>query len=138
MNQNPEEVRDLKREQHERQKKRRKEKQAQFILKHPKLYDFTVKAEAVGLTVLLFGIPYILGRMSKCEEVKNDAELNGYLRAGNDFSQELGRPDIDFIDDEGKYHQDLHFGAYAVWPNREAYLDAERQRLDSLPEGYPR
>ena len=136
MNQNSEKIR--KREQRERQKRWRREKREKFQQDHPKLYDFIVKAEAVGLTVLLFGIPYALGYMSKHEDVKNEAELAGYLKAENDFSNEIGRPDIDYIDDEGKYHQDLHFGAYAVWPSREAYLDAERQRLNSLSEGYPR
>ena len=123
---------------HMSRKEKRKEKREKFKNEHPKLYDFAIKAEATGLVIILFGIPYILGRMEKYDEVKTDAELEGRINASNEFLKEYGRPDIDWIDDEGKYHQDLHFGGYAVWDSKEAYLEAEKNRLNNLGEGYPR
>ena len=126
-------------EKRELRKERRKERREKFKEKHPWAADMLLNVE-VGLGVLaIFAVPYFAGRSSKFEEVNNEAELRGYLKASNDFSNEYGRESIDFIDVEGKYHQDLHFGAYAIWPSAEAYLDAEKQRLDALnDEGYPR
>lgn len=117
-------------------KEKRKEKQEKFKQEHPKLYDLKIKAEAVGLTAVVFGVPFVLGWMTKHDNVTNWAKITNERL--DDMLTEMGRPNADYVDDEGKYHQDLHFGAYAVWESKEAYLDAEKQRLDSLPDGYPR
>lgn len=120
----------------EKQEKR-KAKREKFKQEHPKLSDFILKAEVTISVIAVFAIPYFAGRSSKFEEVKQEAKMAGYLEGINELKREIERSDIDFIDEDGKYHQDLHFGAYAVWKDRETYLNAERERLDSLPEGFP-
>ena len=124
-------------EKHEERKEKRKAKREKFQQEHPKLSDALLKAQVTIGVLAIFAVPYFAGRSSKCEQVEAEAKFKGYLDAANDFSKEYGRESCDYIGDDGKYYQDLHFGAYAIWKNRDAYLDAERQRLDSLPEGNP-
>lgn len=113
-------------------KERRKAKREKFAEEHPKMAEFLLKTEITVGVLEFFAVPYFAGRASKFEDVKFESELNGYIKASNDMKNELGRAERDFIDEDGKYHQDLKFGAYAVWKDKETYLDAERARLDSL------
>ena len=125
-------------ERREERKEKRKAKKEKFRQEHPILADLILKVEVTAGVVTILAVPYFFGRSTKYDDVRREAEETGYLNCLNEIKRELGRDDVDYIDDEGKYHQDLHFGAYAVWKDRETYLNMERARLDSLPEGYPR
>ena len=127
------------REKQTERKLKRKEKREKFKEEHPKMADFLLKAELTLGVLAIFSVPYFAGRSSKFEEVKENARMEGYLGASNEFLNEFSREELDYIDDEGKYHQDLKFGAYAVWPDAETYLNAEKQRIDALKDQrYPR
>lgn len=96
-----------------------KERKDTFVQEHPKLVDnieFVGVLCGVGLIWILpmFG-SYQMGREEEREKTKAD-ETKRIL-------DRITEGPYDYIDKEGRYHEDIGYGCYAVWPNKEAYLE---------------
>jgi len=115
-------------------KEARKERRERFQREHPDFAEFLFKMK-VTLGVLIFaGVPFALGysmRMSDEKAQKILDEKNDDLKKAMDRWCEGPK---DYIDEEKKYHEDIGYGCFAVWPDAETYLDAETKRVKALSE----
>lgn len=113
-------------------KEKRKEKRKEWEEKHPEAAKGLLTAKCVlgflGFSGLLFYSGWTL-----CK----DKHMSDYIfdetkyELDNATRRYQGGPQ-DYVDEDGTFHQDIGYGCYAVWPNREAYLNAEKERLDNM------
>lgn len=115
-------------------KEKRKERREKFQKEHPALAEFLLKAQVTIAVVTAVGIPFALGYSMRMTDEKTQKIFD---ETQDDLERAMDRwceGPKDYIDDEKKYHQDIGFGCFAVWPDAETYLNAETKRVKALSE----
>lgn len=116
----------------ELEKKQRKERKEQFRKNHPILSDIILKIEVAAGVIAFTAVPFALGYSMRKSKEESDAIFNETNYELDKARARMDEGPKDYIDDERKFHQDIGYGCFAVWPNVESYLEAEAKRLQEL------
>lgn len=115
-------------ERFQRLKEKRKEWKEAFREKHPVAAENIMTAKVVLGVIAVYSVPFIAGySIRKSEEDQN--------RLFEDVEKGLDRISTgpkDYIDEEGKYHEDIGYGCFAVWPDSDSYLEAQHNLVEHL------
>ena len=107
-----------------------KERMENFKQKHPRINE---GIETVGVAcgvVLMWAVPLITAYSMGRSDEKINNSFDEYKYEVNRGMRRIIEGPNDFIDKEGQYHQDIGYDYYAVWSSKEAYLEAEANRVN--------